>query len=289
MPTNANTDKLILVTGATGKQGGAALRHLRLRGFPVRALTRDPDKPAARALEGHGVSISHGNLDDAGAVAKALEGAYGVFSVQAPFDGGIDAEIRQGKALADAASRAGVAHFVYASVAGADLKTGIPHFDSKREIENHLASLGMPYTVFRPVFFMENWLWMLDSLRQGALVQPLSPDKRLQMIAVDDIGAFVALAFEHAHHWGNRVFELAGDELSMAELAGRFSAKLGREIRYVQAPWDEYERKAGHEMTVMYRWFEDHGYAVDFSKVRQEYPGLHTFQSWLNAMGPAFS
>jgi uncharacterized protein YbjT (DUF2867 family) len=273
-----NSSKLILVTGATGKQGGAAVRHLHAKGFAVRALTRDANKPAARALSG--VEVVTGTLDDEVSVRKAVDGVYGVYSVQT-IEEGIDAEIRQGKRLADLAREAGVSHFVYSSVAAADQGTGIPHFDSKSEIENHLRALGMPHTIFRPVYFMENWFWLLDSMRQGTLVQPLSPATRLAMVAVDDIGAFIALAFESPERWLNRAFVLAGDELSMSEIAARFGAKLGREVKYVQAPWDQFESRAGHELTVMYRWFEDHGYKVDVSKVRAEYPGLHSFDAWL--------
>jgi uncharacterized protein YbjT (DUF2867 family) len=281
MASSTNSGKLILVTGATGKQGGAALRHLHSNGFAVRALTRDPNKPAALALAGMGAGVAEGSLDNEDSIRRALDGAYGVFSVQTPFEEGIDAEIRQGKRLADLARQAGVSHFVYSSVGAADQGTGIPHFDSKSHIEDHIRSLGMPHTIFRPVYFMENWFWMLDSIRQGALVQPLSPATRLAMVAVDDIGAFVALAFEFPDRWRNRAFELAGDELTMTEIAARFGAKLGRDVQYVQAPWNQFESRAGHEMTVMYRWFEDHGYNVDVSKVRAEYPGLHNFDAWL--------
>jgi nucleoside-diphosphate-sugar epimerase len=114
------------------------------------------------------------------------------------------------------------------------------------------------------------------------LVQPLSPERRLQMIAVDDIGAFVALAFEHPDHWRNRAFNLAGDELSMNEAAAQFGRKLGREVQYQQVPWDEFEKRAGREYTMMYRWFEDHGYTCDIAAARSEYRDLHTFERWLH-------
>ena len=275
----ANSGKLILVTGATGKQGGAALRHLRAKGFAVRALTRDASKPAAQALTG--VEVVEGSLDDEASVRKAVAGMYGVYSVQT-FEEGIDAEIRQGKRLADIARDAGIAHFVYSSVGAAEQGTGIPHFESKGAIEDHIRSLGIPHTILRPVFFMENWFWLLDAMRQGALVQPLSPATRLAMVALDDIGAFIAMAFESPERWLNRAFDLAGDELPVAEIAARFGAKLGREVKYVKAPWDQFESRAGHELTIMYRWFEDHGYNVDVSKARAEYPALHSFDTWLN-------
>jgi uncharacterized protein YbjT (DUF2867 family) len=276
-----NSDRLILVIGATGKQGGAALRHLRVRGFPVRAVTRDPDKPQARALTGEGIEVVRGDLDDMDSLRRAMDGVWGVYSVQA-YEQDRDAEVRQGKAIADAAQRSRVTRFVYSSAIAADRETGIPHIESKRRIEDHIRGLGIPYTIFRPAFFMDNWLWMKDQINGGAVAYPLSPDRRLQMIAVDDIGAFVALAFEHSGHWRNRAFDLAGDDLSMNDIAAHFSRKIGREVRYVQVPWDEFEKQAGPDLTIMFRWIEEHGFDADIAAVRAEYERLTTFDAWLN-------
>jgi uncharacterized protein YbjT (DUF2867 family) len=190
-------------------------------------------------------------------------------------------EVRQGTAFAEAANRQGVGHFVYSSVGAADQDTGIPHFESKGRIEQRIRAIGMPYTILRPVFFMENWFMMRDGIDSGAIMLPLKPETRLQMIAVDDIGAFVALAFEHPGRWHNRAFELAGDDLSMAEIADAFSRVSGRDVRYQQVPWDQFEQQMGHEMTVMYRWFEAQGYHVDIAGVREQYPELTGFNRWL--------
>jgi uncharacterized protein YbjT (DUF2867 family) len=276
----ANNSRTIVVTGAAGKQGGAAFRHLNQRGFALRALVRNPEKPELRELEGPRVEVLRGDFDDPESMERALDGAEGAYSVQA-WERGPEAEVRQGIAFAEAANRQKVGHFVYSSVAAANQNTGIPHFESKNKIEERIRQIGMPYTIFRPVFFMENWFMMRDGIENGSIVLPLSPHTRLQMIAVDDIGAFVALAFEHQGHWHNRAFELAGDELSMSELAEAFSRASGREVRYQQAPWDQFEQRAGHDMTVMYRWFEDKGYHVDIAGVQQEYSQLTTFNRWL--------
>ncbi len=277
-----NNDKLILITGATGHQGGAAFHHLRERGFPVRALTRDPDKPNARAFIGHGVEVVRGDLDDPASLTRALDGVYGVYSVQNS-RAGAEAEIRQGINLADAAKRSRISHFVYSSVASADQNTGIPHFDSKFRIEEHIRGTGLPYTILRPVFFMENWLSMKERIEGGTLAQPLNPDTRLQMISVDDIGWFVANAFEHSGKWRGRAADIAGDEMSMEQLAQAFGRAADRDVQYVQVPWNDFERQAGPEMTAMFRWFEDVGYHVDISALRQEHPGLTTFERWLNS------
>ena len=274
--------KTILVTGATGKQGGAALRRLRERGFEVRAFTRDPNKLEARSLVGQGTEVVRGDLNDPASIARALEGVDGVYSVQDSRQGG-EEEIRQGLALADAAKKTRIRQFVYSSVVAAEQKTGIPHFESKWRIEEHIRGTGLAYTIFRPVFFMENWFMFRGGVDQGAIALPLSPETRLQLIAVDDIGAFVAMAFEKPGHWQGRAFELAGDELSMAQLAQAFTRISGHEVRYQQVPWDEFEKQAGPEMTTMWRWFESNGYHVDISAVRQEYPNLTSFERWVQS------
>jgi uncharacterized protein YbjT (DUF2867 family) len=274
-----NTKKTILVSGATGHQGGAVLRQLRDKAFTVRALTRDPDSPAARKLVGHGTEVVRGDLNDVASLTRALDGCDGAFCVQPV---GPD-EVKQGKGLIDAIARSRVSHVVYSSVGAADRNTGIPHFETKHEIEEHLRGSGQRYTILRPVFFMENWLAMREQIESGVLPQPLKPDTRLQMVAVDDIGAVATMAFEKPKHWENRALELAGDELSMAELAQAFSRMSGREVRYEQIPWDQFEQQAGREMTIMYKWFEDVGYHVNLSEVRQFYSNPTSFDRWLNA------
>ncbi|HEX7453525.1 MAG TPA: NmrA family NAD(P)-binding protein, partial [Polyangiaceae bacterium] len=140
-------NRIVLVTGATGRQGGAVARHLLKRGtFVVRALVRDKDKPAAQALERAGAVLVKGEFNDRASLDLALQDAYGVFSVQS-LNAGLEAEVRDGNALADAAKAAAVEHFVYSSVGGAERKTGIPHFESKARIEDHLRSSGLPYTI----------------------------------------------------------------------------------------------------------------------------------------------
>ena len=275
-----NSERVILITGATGRQGGAVYRHLRKKGFKVRALARDPNSNQARQLTGHGEKVLRGNLDDPDSLMRAMDGAHGVFSVH-PYSAN---EIEQGAAVIEVAKRQGVSHLVYSSVAAADEETGIPHFESKIKVEEHLRSSGLPYTIVRPVFFMENWHRGFGaSIRNGQLQQPLSPTTNLQMVAVDDIGAFAALAFEHPGKWKNRTFSLAGDELSMQQIADAFSRVTARDVKYVQVSWDRFEKNMGRELTVMYHWFEEKGFHVNIDQVRREYPLTHTFDRWLEA------
>jgi uncharacterized protein YbjT (DUF2867 family) len=224
-----------------------------------------------------------GDLNDRASVARALDGVQGVYSVQSSMEQGVEGEVRQGILLADEAKRNDVRHFVYSSVGSADRNTGIPHFDSKYKIEEHIRTTGMRYTILRPTFFMENWLGMRDQINQGTLALPLAPETRLQMISVDDIGAFVAMAFDRPGHWEGRTVELAGDELTMTELTKVFSRMAGREVSYEQTPWDEFEKKVGPELATMYRWFQDVGYQADIPSLRHEYWKLTSFERWVHA------
>lgn len=280
----SKTNRLILVTGATGHQGGAVLRRLLERGFPVRAMTRDPAKPEARSLLGTArTEVVKGDLNDSASLSRALEDVYGAYSVQTWSEGGSEAEIRQGGNLANAANRAGISYFVYSSVSGADQNTGIPHFESKFKIEQHLRGTGLPFTILRPVFFMENLLGMRNRLDEHTIALPLRPETRLQMIAVDDIGAVAAMAFEHPGHWQGRTVDLAGDEMSMTEIAQALSRAEGHNVRYVQVPWGDFEQQAGSDISRMFQWIEEHGYHADISALRQEHSRLLNFEGWLHS------
>ena len=279
-------ERLILVFGATGKQGGAVARSLLGRGFRVRALTRDPQKPEAQALAEQGAEVVQGDMEDRSAVDQVLvEGVYGVFSMQNFWETGYDGEVQQGKTVADAARAAGVDHFVYSSVGSAHRKTGIPHFESKWEIEEHVRQIGLPFTIFRPTSFMQNWEWTREMILGGTLAQPLDPDKPLQQVAVEDIGAFAAIAFGNPDSWIGREVDLAGDEQSMSEIAETYGRVIGREVSYYQVPWDQFEEQMGEEATLNLRWINDVGYEADIAALRQEYPELTSFERYLRTHG----
>jgi uncharacterized protein YbjT (DUF2867 family) len=172
MTQSTTAERSILVTGATGNQGGAIARHLLQRGnFKVRAFVRDPNKPAAQALKQAGAELVAGDLNDQTSLDRALQEAYGVFSIQ-NFQAGLDTEIRQGRMVADAAKAAGVQHFVYSSVGSAERNTGIPHFDSKFQVEEYIRSIALPHTILRPVFFFYNYNSMRPMIEQGTTMKP---------------------------------------------------------------------------------------------------------------------
>jgi uncharacterized protein YbjT (DUF2867 family) len=226
----------ILVTGATGHQGGASARHLLADGWKVRALVRDSGKPAAQALADAGAELVVGDLLDRDSLDTAVAGVYGVHSVQTPFGSGFDAEETEGRNIADAALAAGVKHFVYSSVIGADLDAGMPWVVSKHHIEEYLHSLDLPLTILRPTTFIDSLLGQRESILDGTLTGFLSADEPHQWIAVDDIGRFVALAFEQPAEWIGRTVVIAGDELTGEQAAAALSLGFGVPVSYEHVP-----------------------------------------------------
>lgn len=283
-----NKGKIILVTGATGNQGGAVAYSLLSSGWTVRALIRDPSKPAALVLAEKGVQVVKGDLDDRVSVDQALKGVYGVFSVQAFMEQGTAGEIRQGKTLADSAKAAGIEHFVYSSVAGAERNTDIPHFESKWEIEQHIRTLKLPATIFRPVFFMHNFNSPLFNLRQsilgGTLSLAIRPDKSLQMLASEDLGVFVTMAFEKPNDFIGKAIELAGDEMTMPQAAKVFSRVMGRPVRFVEMAIEQV-RNFSEDLALMFQWFNEKGFQADIPALRALHPQLMTLETWLRKTG----
>lgn len=271
--------KKILVTGATGKQGGAVLRHLVGSEFELRALTRRPESDAARSLAADGVEVIRGDLDDVASLEAALEGVWGVFSVQNTWEAGVEREEEQGKRLARLAREAGVQHFVYTSVGSAERETGVPHFDNKWRVENEVRALGFPsHVILRPVFFMENLPspWFLNGDTLGTAMKPHT---KLQMVAVDDIGRIGARAFTDAAELSGREIEMAGDEVTMARAADLLGGSLGREIQFVEFPITAV-REQSEDMALMLEWFERVGFGADIAALDDELGPMTRLEDW---------
>jgi len=261
------------------------VRALLALGYPVRGLTRNLDSEKARALAALGVTLVKGDLDDPASLRAAVEGAFGVFSVTDFWEHGREGEIREGKNLADVAKAAGVKHFVFSSVGGADRAAGVAHFESKWEIERYIASLALPATILRPVSFMENWDGQREAIAQGKVRSPLSPKTHFQQIAVDDIGRLAADAFEHPETWMGKTIEIAGDDRVMSEVVEAFARAMGKKVEYEQVPWEVFEQRAGVEVTAMFRWFEADGYHADVAGLRARFSFMVSFDDWLRQLG----
>jgi uncharacterized protein YbjT (DUF2867 family) len=275
--------KLVLVTGATGKQGGAVVEALLTRGHQVRALTRNSASSAAKRLGEQGVEIAAGDFTDYDSLVRAARGVDVVYAMSTPYEQGAAKETAQGITLTDAAKAAGVAHLIYSSVASANRATGIPHFDSKYEVEKHLQAARLPYTIAAPVYFMENLLqpWSLPSLRQGKLAIALPASRSLQQIAAADIGAFVAALIERGETVFGRRFDIAGDELTGKEAAAILSKVTGRDVHYEGFPPDVI-RAQSEDLALMFEWFDSTGYSADIKRLRRDFPEVkwHTFEEW---------
>jgi uncharacterized protein YbjT (DUF2867 family) len=280
-----NTDKVILVSGATGTQGGAVAHALLERGFSVRGLTRNPDSEAARELASLGVDMVRGDFDDTASLDAALEGAYGAYSVQQYRGIGVDAEIRQSKAFADAAKREGVEHFVYSSVIYAHFDTGVPQFESKVEIEEYIRSIGLPSSFIRPASFMSNFEGVREQVTSGVYRTPFPADLERLHVAPQDIGRVIATAFANPDTWIGRDLNLAGQRISYADIAVTMSRVMGRTVRYEQIPWDEYAANATPMAQKREQWFMANRVPVDFDALNREFPGLMTIEDYLVGAG----
>lgn len=290
----------VLVIGATGQQGGAAARALLERGRAVRALVRDDSKPAARHLRDAGASLATGDLDDADSVRAAMRSASGLFLALTMMSGprvtlaGVASEERRGKAVAELARDAGIAHLVYSSISGAPLHTGIAHMDSKMRIEEHIRALGLPATILRPVSFMENFAsFNRPAIADGELVISLAlrPQTPMPLVAVGDIGAFAAIAFDDPGTYLGRQFDLAGDCLTGSQIASVFAAACGVPARFRQLPIEQL-RAFDPEVAKMFDWMDtqvsgesglSEGPGLD--NLRAAHPGLMTLETWLRTTG----
>lgn len=276
------TDR-VLVTGATGKQGGALARELLARGHRVRAMTRKPESPAAQELARLGAEVVAGDLDQPSSLDRALDGAWGTFAVQNTWEAGVEQEEVQGKRFAEAARRAGIQHYLYSSVASAHRETGVPHFDNKWRVEETVRGLGFPsFTVVRPVFFMENLAspWFKPAIDGGKLVMALAPATVLQMIAVADVGKFLLAALEQHQKLNGRAFDVAGDALTIPEAARVLSEAAGRPIVFERQPIEQV-RSFSEDYAFMLEWFDRVGYDADITGRAKEF-GVRptTFREW---------
>jgi uncharacterized protein YbjT (DUF2867 family) len=269
----------ILVTGATGQQGGTLARLLLQKKHKVYALTRNTESPTAQDLRNKGAKIVKGDLDDSDSLKQVVNGIDSIFLMGTPFEDGTEAETRRGKLMADIAKENSIEHLVYSSVANADKNTGIPHFESKYKIELHIKNLGIPFTIIGPTFFMENMLGL--GLQQGQLALPLSPSSILQQSALENIAEFSALVLEHRKPFLGKRIDIASDEVTGERATKILSNELGYRIKYVQIPLEQV-RQANEDMARMYEWYERVGTGINISSLHQEYPEVnwHTFEDW---------
>jgi uncharacterized protein YbjT (DUF2867 family) len=275
-------DKIILVTGVTGHQGGAVASHLLKEGWKVRGLTRHPQSKEALSLKNAGVEIFEGDFEDIASLDRACKDVYGIFSVQQPLEYGIESEIKQGKAVVDAALRANVRHLVYSSYAGAEEQPGVPFIDSKWEIEQYIRKSGLNWTIFRPVLFMEYFLMpeIKQQLQNGYLRMALDSEMPIQLISVEDIGAMVTLAFDNPDLYAGKALDIAGDEITGNQIADIFSKVTGKAVSFEQMEVDDVRAK-GSDFAMFFEWLNRKGFSVDIEAVKKLYPEICSFKTWV--------
>ncbi|KQQ44861.1 NmrA family protein [Rhizobium sp. Leaf311] len=274
-----------LVFGATGQQGGVVASSLRKARREVRAFVRDPKSERAKALVRQGITLAVGDLFDRASIDRAMTGIQGVFSVQTSSPSGLvtdDQEVAQGKAIANSAVAAGVAHLVYSSGAAAGKgQTGMGHFDSKSRIEEHIRCLPIATTITRPASFMEMMMLPGMGLNTGVFTFFMKRDQSMQMIALDDLGRINARILCKPERYAGQVLELSGQDLTGKSLEEAFSRAAGRPIRYQR--FSE-EMLAGNDFLRQLTMLVDNGVVsgvADIPSLEHEFGPMLKLEEWL--------
>jgi uncharacterized protein YbjT (DUF2867 family) len=281
-----NAGKTVVVCGATGRQGGAVSRHLLARGWPVRALTRDPSSSKAKALSDAGAEVVKADMADRSSLDHAFAGAYGVFNVQNPMISGFEGEVRQGTTVADAAKAARVEHVVYGA-AGIGSRTGVPSWDSKVAIEEYMKRVELPLTVLRPNAFME---LMTDKAYYPpvaiwhVMVKLMGGGRNVPWLAVDDVGAIAARVFSEPGRFIGSEIPLASEVSSLDETRQVWTEVFGNAPSRFPMPVWLFQRIAGYagkDLPVMWRWLRTHEIPEDTGPTREILPTALQLRDWM--------
>ena len=277
-------NKTIFVTGGTGNQGGAVARNLTQQGFIVKVLTRNPNSIQSGNLKKMNIEVVKGDLNNADTYREYLKNVYGIFSVQT-FENGVEKEINQGITLATVAKEFGVKHFLYSSVFGADLNTGVAHMESKFKIENHIKQIGLPFTIIRPTSLFENFLipQVKKGILKGKLVQAINRNTVLQYIAAEDIGKAAVKIFQESEMYLGKTIPLATEQLSTQEVADKFSEVLNKKIEYKKLPVLITRLFLGKNLYEMFKWMTEissfQNEVVDLTN--KEFPNPVGLKTWI--------
>lgn len=276
----AAAPETILVMGATGRQGGAVVDELLARGYAVRGMTRSPQGKKARRLAERGVAVVQGDYRDPDSLRAALDGVHGAFY----YSGLSQDELGEALNVIAAAGQAAIEHLVYSSGAAAEPGVGMPDA-AKTRAELALRDSGVPFTVLRPVAFMENFDRQQRRTWKQGIIDSRAPDRIVCFIAIRDIGFFAGEAFAHPDEWLGRRVNIAGDRMTLAELTATFGAVLGRDVAYVRRPLEEYLQGFPAPLRPLFRWYDEVGYDVDAAGWRARYPRLTTLDAYLRRTG----
>ncbi|MBI4296885.1 MAG: NmrA/HSCARG family protein [Chloroflexi bacterium] len=276
--------KIILVTGATGGQGAATVYHLVKKGYSVRGLTRMPDSARAERIASLGVELFKGDLEDRSALEIAMKGVYGAY-VFLPTIMDKEREIRQGKLVIDVVKKTGIKHLVFSSMGLCEQNRGVPHIDSKREVERYIKNLEIPATFLWPGIFMED---LVDQRFfppgvWGMMYTIVGPDKQVQWVAIDDIGFVGASVFDDPDKFIGQTIPVIGDKKSIAEVREIFKRVTGHKPFRLLLPAWFFSRFAPHgrELVSMFKAHHITPFDWDTTLVREIHPEIMDIKSWL--------
>ncbi len=276
--------RLVAVVGATGLQGGAVTRRLLQDHWPVRALTRNPEAKQARALARLGAEVVQADTSDPASLERAFDGVHGVFSVQNHHISGYEGEVQQGKHVADAANRGGVAHVVYSAAGIGVVGTGIGSWETKVAVAAHLRALELPVTILRPMAFMELMterkffppasVWHLMPKLMG-------PGRPVGWLAVEDLAAITAKAFGDPARFIGADLPLTSDVQSIDDCRAIWREVTGKPPRRFPMPLWMFERFVGTDETTMWRWLRANKIDLDTAPTLAIHPEALTVREWL--------
>jgi uncharacterized protein YbjT (DUF2867 family) len=284
----AARDGIIVVTGATGLQGGAVARQLLAQGWSVRGLTRNAGSKKAAALAATGAQVVQGDMADPASLGPVFAGAYGVYSVQNTMLSGVQGEIQQGKNVAEAARQANVQHIVYGSAGTGARNTGVPSWDSKIAVEDHMKALGLPLTILRPMAFME---LMTDAKFFPQMstwqVMPalMGRERPLPWLTAGDLGIIAAKAFAEPARFIGLDQTLASDVQTLDQCRALYSAELGKQPPRFPIPPAIFKRFGfvGQDLSLLWRWLRDNEVPLHTGPTLAIYPEALTVRNWLRS------
>ncbi len=281
-PTALITQKpAILVTGITGRQGGALARHLLERGFQVRGLSRSLQKMKDIEAAEPKIEMMQGDFNDPESLRRAMAGMYGVF-LNTPV---APETIVMGQNAIDAAKASGVQYIVYSTYLFSDPELGRPDM-VKAVVEKYLRDSGLGYTVLRPVTFMENMNGKQDVMATVGIRDPRNPTIKRQYISVNDIGLIAAEVFENPDEWDGRDQNIAGDELTNPELVDMFSRLMGIQIKFEQTTWEEWAKERPSGFVKQLDWHKRRSnFLVDLATLRKQFPNMIAYEEYLIKTG----
>lgn len=275
-----NAAETILVGGATGRQGNAVVDQLLARDYKVRGLTRNLESKRAQRVAAKGIELVMGDYGDPNSLLAAMQGVEKVFF----YSGFSSNEVEEGKNVIAAAKASGVKHLIYSSGAAAEPGLGMEGA-GMMQIELAIVDSGVPYTVFRPVAFMENFDPLKADTVKNGFRDSRGPDRMLYFISIPDIGFFVAEAFDNPEEWIGEALNIASDKMTVSEYVATVSHVMGREIAYHQLPLEEYLQIYPKPMRPLFRWYHEAGYSADVDGFRERFPNLTTLEQHLRATG----